>query len=213
MGIPCLGNQAFSFVPVWFKMNRLFMMQREEAGLTKKILFSFILVLPLFALQLSSSNWYKLTGGKDLTLPETFEYRKWQFAGSSVIPDDRNNNKALFPGTHHVYIDPDAYKHRQEKGFFPDGTIIVMEVSHLRFTESEAGHGYFTTGGYDILVQIKDRRVFSGKGWSYYAFYDKDLKAGKKIAAPADGRCQSCHQAGGEDDEVFSQYYPTLRKP
>lgn len=179
--------------------------------MARKMVF-LLLVLPVFAFQMSSSGWYKLTG-KDLTLPEPHEFRKWQFAGSSVIPNDKNNNKAVFPGSHHVFIDPDAHKHRQEKGFFPDGTIIVMEVSHLRYGEGESGFGYFNTGGQDILVQIKDRRVFSGKGWSYYVFYDKDIKAGKKVASPADGRCQSCHQAGAEDDEVFSQYYPVLRKP
>lgn len=171
------------------------------------------LSLSAMAFQVGAQKWYSLDGDKILTLPESQEFRQWPFAGSAVIPDGLNNGKAIFPGIHHVYIDPDSWRHRQEKGTFPDGTIIVMEVLHMEQRESESGFGYFTTGGQDILVSIKDRRVFPGQGWGYYAFMDKELKSGKRTASQADNRCGSCHSAAAEDDQVFTQYYPALRSP
>ncbi len=163
------------------------------------------------ALQIGDPRPYKLTAANELELPK--DYQSWPFVGSAMIPDEKNNDRAIFPGIHLVYIDPDAYRHRQEKGTYPDGAIVVMEVRHAGFGESESGFGYFTDGGMDLLVQIKDRRTFPGSGWAYFAFLDKDLKSGKKQTAADSGVCQSCHQAGAEDDELFTQYYPALKKP
>ncbi|CAM2066032.1 Cytochrome P460 family protein [Sulfidibacter corallicola] len=156
---------------------------------------------------------YELSADKSLTLPDVTEYRTWPFMGTSLVPDDKNNNKAIFPGIHTVYINPSALETRREKGVFPDGTIILMENFHVEVKEAESGYGYFTTGGMDLLAAIKDRRQFSGSGWGYYAFFDRDLKAGKKVVplqAPA--KCQSCHTVGAADDEVFTQYYPSLKR-
>ena len=179
------------------------------------VFLAFLLtVIPLaLAFQGNTKRFYELSPSKELSRPQPKDYQSWRQVGSSVIPDDRNNNKALFPGIHQVFIDPVAWQYRQEKGVFPDGTIIVMDIQHIGFKESEGGYGYFTTGGQDLLVQVKDRRVFPGSGWGYYAFYDKEIKAGKAVAAPQDNRCGSCHQAGAGDDEVFTQYYPDLKAP
>ena len=166
-------------------------------------------LLPSF--QSNSTLPYELTGDKQLLLPEANVYRNWPFICNAVIPNDRNQGKAIFPGIHTVYISPDAFERRREKGAYPDGTMVLMEVAHMAFRESEGGMGYFNTGGMDVLVQIKDRRRFEGSGWGYYFFKDKDLKAGKKTAAlqPA-ASCQSCHQVAAGEDELFTQYYPKL---
>lgn len=167
---------------------------------------------PLLSFQAGKSKYYELSGSLALTRPKPEVFRNWHFAGSAVIPDEKNSNKAIFPGIHHVYIDPSSYKHHQEKGTFPDSTIIVMENLHIETRESVGGFGYFTTGGQDILVAIKDRRAYRGNGWGYYLFRDKDIKNGKANAMPEDSRCTSCHQAAAEEDEVFTQYYPDLRQ-
>ncbi len=178
----------------------------------KKALLVSLLALPLLGFQAGKSKYYELSGNLELTRPKPEAFRKWLFMGSAVIPQDKNANKAIFPGIHHVYIDPDSFRSHQEKGVYPDGTVIVMENQHIETRESVGGFGYFITGGQDILVAIKDRRAFKGTGWGYYYFADKDIKSGKAVAAPEDNRCTSCHQASAEDDEVFSQFYPELRK-
>ena len=179
--------------------------------LTAFILLFAMLILSAF--QAGKSPYYELEDGKNLKRPEPHLYRKWKYAGSSVVPDDKNSGKAIFPGIHQVYVDPDSFRAHQEKGAWPDGTIVVMEVQHIENRETVSGHGYFTTGGMDILVQLKDRRAFPGSGWAYYLFRDKEIKANKTSAAPEDGLCSACHTASAEEDELFSQHYPELRKP
>lgn len=173
---------------------------------------SILIAVVATAFQAGKSDYYTLQG-LDLERPDPTRYRKWVFAGSSVVPDDKNNGKAIFPGIHQVYVDPDSFRAHREKGAWPDGTIVVMEVFHIEQRETVGGFGYFTTGGRDILVQLKDRRAFPGSGWSYYKFSDKDIKTGKTVAKPEDGRCGACHKAAAEEDELFSQHYPALRKP
>lgn len=176
-----------------------------------KLIFGMLIFLPL-AYQAGKSKFYELSPSLELTMPESAKYRKWQYVGSSVIPDELNSHKAIFPGIHQVYIDPDSFQSHQEKGAFPDSTIIVMEVQHMKKGESVGGFGYFTTGGMDLLVALKDRRAFKGNGWGYYMFSDKEIKSGLRQKAPEDSRCTSCHRASAEEDEVFTQYYPELRQ-
>lgn len=165
----------------------------------------------LAAWQLNRSVPFELSGDKELILPESTTYRQWPFMGNTTIPNDRNNNKAIFPGIHSVFVDPHAWEHRRTKGQYPDGTMVIMEVAKVDFSESPGGFGYFNNGGMDVLVQIKDRRRFDGSGWAYYWFKDADLKAGKKTASlQSDAKCQSCHQVGAKEDELFIQYYPAL---
>lgn len=153
---------------------------------------------------------YKLNG-QNLTRPKAEEFRTWEYVGSAMVPDDKNNGKAIFPGIHHVYINPTAIRQRRAKGSFPDGTIIVMENQHVDVREAESGFGYFPNGATDLLVMVKDRRVFAGSGWSYYLFNNQDLTNNKTEASPQEAtRCAACHQVAAEEDEVFSQYYPLL---
>ena len=175
------------------------------------VVFALMLVTALLtAFQLAGNQYLN---GQQLTAPKPEEYRKWEEVGNSVIPDDHNHGKAISPGIHTVYIDPVAYRHRQDKGTFPDGAVIVMEVLHIKREESESGFGYFTTGGRDLLVQVKDRRVFPRNGWAYFSFTDAQLKQGQNVAGMTDRKCGDCHLAAAEDDEVFVQYFPALAKP
>ncbi len=156
---------------------------------------------------------YTLSGEQELTLPDVTEYRQWPYMGTSMVPNDKNNGKAIFPGIHTVYISPRALRMRREKGVFPDGTIILMENHHVNLKEAESGFGYFTTGAMDLMAAVKDRRQFEGEGWGYYLFLDRDLKAGKKLASlQPSAACRSCHQVGAGEDQVFTQYYPSLKK-
>ena len=174
----------------------------------------FLLLVPfVMAWQAGKSPHYELSPSNELTRPDPGVYRLWPYIGSSVVPNDKNSGKAIFPGFHHVYVDPDSFRAHRDKGAWPDGSIVVMEVQHITQKESVGGFGYFTTGAMDILVQLKDRRVFPGNGWGYFLYGDKDIKAGKTVATAEDARCTSCHQSAAEEDELFNQYYPELRKP
>lgn len=164
------------------------------------------------AFQVELGEFYALTPDKELYAIDASEYRTWHDAGSAFFPPRQGTlDHPLYPGIHHVYIDPISLKGLRDKGEFPAKTIIVMENLHVERRESEAGEGYFTVGVKDVLVAIKDRRTFGKENWGYYLFLAEDLEAGKETAQlqPRE-RCLTCHLAGASFDQVFSQYYPDL---
>lgn len=67
-----------------------------------------------------------LPDGK-LRLPTGF--RNWVFVGGPLTPNGLNGGKANFPEFHNVYVEArnvDAYK---RTGRFPEGTLIVKELT------------------------------------------------------------------------------------
>ncbi len=85
-----------------------------------------------------------------------------------------------------VYIAPDAYRTFSETGKFPEGTILILEDAVA------------------LQVSVKDSS-FTG-GWGYFEF------TGKERSRTADqGNCRTCHEARGETDHVFTQFYPALK--
>ncbi|PIE90526.1 MAG: hypothetical protein CR997_05400 [Acidobacteria bacterium] len=182
--------------------------------LMKKTIYLCVLTLltavSAWSFQSEITAFFQLEGDK-LIMPDPDEYRRWELAGVGVVPNDLNRHRAIFPGVHLVYVDPVAYKHRRDRGFYPDGTVIVMENFHQKSQEGVSGKGYFESGPRDVLVSVKDRRKFTSKVWSYYLFTDEDIKKGinKKAAMPKSD-CQACHISAADDDEVFTSYYPRL---
>jgi len=164
--------------------------------------------------QSESRVFFTLNADKKIVLPVSDDYRTWELIGTGMVPDDLNRNRAIFPGVHLVFIDPVALKHRREKGFFPDGTIIVMENYRQNGRKGVSGIGYFESGPLDLLISVKDRRLFSGSGWAYYLFRAEDIAKGMKESAPQPrSDCQACHFTAAKDDEVFVSFYPRLNVP
>ena len=184
--------------------------------MTKSLLFFGVTVVSgvvLFGFQSGIQAFFSFDKAQQLEIPDPEVYRKWELVGTGAVPNDQNRGRAIFPGVHIVFIDPVSIKHRRESGFFPDGTIIVMENFHQNNREGVSGKGYFESGPRDLLVSIKDRRIFPASGWSYYFFSDMDIKNGvKSSAARPKSDCQACHIAEGDDDQVFVSFYPQLKK-
>src|SRR5262245_25621489 len=58
-------------------------------------------------------------------------YRRWIFLGAPLTPNGLNGGKANFPEYHHVYVEErnlDAYL---KTGEFPEGTVIVKELTRV----------------------------------------------------------------------------------
>src|SRR5215467_6946317 len=64
-----------------------------------------------------------------LKLPTGF--RKWVFVGAPVTPNGLNNGKAGFPEYHHVYIEEQNVDAFLKTGSFPEGTVIVKELTRV----------------------------------------------------------------------------------
>jgi len=158
---------------------------------------------------------------KELLRPEGF--RTWVFVGANIGLRYGKGDKNAAPrqadlkpeGTvgdfHNVYINPRAYEQFKKTGIFPNGTMLVMDVFKSQ-ARDEAGileKGFFPAEHRDVEVAVKNsaRPDGAAEPWAYYVF-GKD-----KRTAPAMKKqsCYDCHLKNAKTDNVWVQFYPTLR--
>ena len=58
-------------------------------------------------------------------------YRRWIFVGAPLTPNALNNGKAGFPEYHHVYVEEKNVDAYLKTGSFPEGTVIVKELTRV----------------------------------------------------------------------------------
>ena len=68
--------------------------------------------------------------------------------------------------------------------------------------------GFFEGDFIAVEFSLKDSERYPGS-WAYFNF-GKGAKGSRAMAMPRQG-CQSCHAQNAADDNVFVQFYPTLR--
>jgi len=66
-----------------------------------------------------------------LQAPDPTVFRKWVFVGAPLTPNALNNGKANFPEYHHVYIEEKNVDAYLKTGSFPEGTMIVKELTRV----------------------------------------------------------------------------------
>jgi len=146
-------------------------------------------------------------------------YRNWTFIGSMVTPQGLNNNKVGFPEFHNVYVEAANLAAYRKTGVFPEGTVLVKELTLVRnpthpdgSTDEASGRGFFegTLNGLDVTV--KDSKRFADtNNWGFFNFGHHALpyEATAKVAPKAE--CAGCHIAGAaKTDLTWVQFYPML---
>src|SRR5215469_16835975 len=58
-------------------------------------------------------------------------YRRWVFIGAPLTPNGLNNGQANFPEFHHVYVEQKNLDAYLKTGAFPEGTVIVKELTRV----------------------------------------------------------------------------------
>src|SRR5262249_17507099 len=96
----------------------------------------------------------------DGKLKQPVGYRQGVDIGTPVTPNDMNGGEASFPEFHEVYMDPESFAHYEKTGMFPDGTIIIKELSSVGSKEAPSGKGYFQGEFTGLEVTIKDSKRF-----------------------------------------------------
>ncbi len=151
------------------------------------------------------------TAGGELVRPEG--YRTWVFVGASLgLSYSEGAEEREGPGVFtNVYIQPEAYRHFMATGEFPEGTMLPMDVFGPGSRESINQAGYFEKDFLGMEVAVKDSERYP-ESWAYLSFRDRSggLKASAS-AFPKD-RCHDCHAEHAETDNVFTQFYPILRR-
>jgi hypothetical protein len=191
------------------------------AGLAACVL---VCLAPWAWAQSGTAPQYTSTG--ELQTPSGFE--TWVFVGSNLglgydkelqVTNARENAHAEAQVFHNIYINPEAYAHFVATHEFPDPTVLVMEVFTAADKEPK---GVVTRGVFDgervgLQVAVKDSHSPTphARNWAYYIPQDVSDPTHKLLASsPAfpDAACESCHQAHASLDNVWVQFYPTLRK-
>jgi len=139
-------------------------------------------------------------------------YREWIWVGEPLTPNELNPPEANFPEFHDVYINPTAWREWKKSGTFPDGTVMIKELTSVGSKEAASGKGYFQGEFTGLEHAVKDSKRFpkEAKGWGYFSF---GHKYPLKEHAPQQefATCAQCHVGNAKDDMVFTQYYPVLR--
>jgi Cytochrome P460 len=155
-----------------------------------------------------------------LKLPDPAIFRRWVFVGAPLTPNALNKGKAAFPEYHHVYIEGKNVDAYLKTGSFPEGTVIVKELTRLLnptfpdgSREEPSGRGYFNGQYNGIDVTVKDSKKFTkSNGWGFFTFgHHPEPYAQSAAESPID-QCAFCHQDNvARTDMTWIQFYPLLR--
>jgi hypothetical protein len=146
-------------------------------------------------------------GADELVRPEG--YASWVFVGASIGLSYSDHSTSSGPGSfHHVYINPEAYAEYVARGRFPEKTVLVMEVFKPEQKVSINKQGYFEGERVGLEVAVKDRSRFED-GWAYFDFANGARATARPFPRAS---CFECHQKHGAADNVFTQFYPVLRR-
>ena len=147
-------------------------------------------------------------------------YRHWVFIGAPLTPNALNNGKAAFPEFHHVYVEEKNLNVYLKTGAFPEGTVIVKELTRVlnpTFPDGSrsepSGRGYFNGEFNGMDVSVKDSKRFAAtNSWGFFNFGHHPLPYAESAKEASAAECASCHQAFvAKTDMTWVQFYPILR--
>jgi len=147
-------------------------------------------------------------------------YRRWVFVGAPLTPNGLNNGKAGFPEYHHVYVEEKNLDVYLKTGSFPEGTVIVKELTRVlnpTFPDGSrtepSGRGYFNGEFNGMDVTVKDSKRFANtNGWGFFNFGHHSLPYAESAKEASADECAGCHASFvAKTDMTWVQFYPILR--
>jgi cytochrome c len=118
---------------------------------------------------------------------------------------------------HNVYARPEDIQAYRRDGKFPDGAVLVKDVTRVGSDKLTTGQATWTAGIKIWFVMIKDakgrfpKNDLWGNGWGWALYDAKDPK--RNIATDYKTDCKVCHIPAKKDDWVYVRGYPVLAKP
>jgi hypothetical protein len=185
-------------------------------GLTASAVY-LLAAKPVVAAQTEQSSAVFDPDGK-VELPTGF--RAWVFVGAPLTPNGLNNGKANFPEYHHVYIEKKNVDAYLKTGEFPEGTVIIKELTRVLdptfpdgSTKEPSGRGYFNGAYNGIDMTVKDSKRFAKtNNWGFFTFGHHSMPYDKTAAEKPVSECAGCHIANvAATDMTWIQFYPLLR--
>jgi hypothetical protein len=149
----------------------------------------------------------RFTAGNELIRPEG--YREWIFVGASLgMSYEEKPKEARF---HNIYLHPAAYREYKKTGRFPERTILVGETLTAASQASINRQGQFEDRFVGLEAAVKDSTRFP-ESWAYFSFTRRGQPLAATTKAFPKKDCWNCHREHAATDNVFTQFYPVLRK-
>jgi hypothetical protein len=154
-----------------------------------------------------------------LQIPKGF--RRWVFVGAPLTPNGLNGGEASFPEFHNVYIQAQNVEAYMKTGEFPEGTVIVKELTRLlnpTFADGSrnepSGRGFFNGVFNGIDLTVKDSKRFAKtNGWGFFSFGHHPEPYEATSAEKSVSECAGCHIRNvAKTDMTWVQFYPLLHK-
>jgi len=117
---------------------------------------------------------------------------------------------------HNVYSRPEDIRAYRENGKFPDGAVLVKEITKVSSDKLTTGQSSWSTDDKVWFVMIKDSKGrfpgndLWGDGWGWALFEAK--KPARNVATDYKTDCKLCHVPAKKDDWVYIRGYPVLKK-
>jgi hypothetical protein len=110
---------------------------------------------------------------------------------------------------HNVYVQPWAYREFFLHGAFPQRTMFVLSFYEASRKSTPARAGFYE-GERVPGIEVHVKKVGIDKtGWGFFGFGDSAATA---TMIPGVASCYSCHATEAAHDNVFTQFYPSLRE-
>jgi hypothetical protein len=121
-------------------------------------------------------------------------------------------------GFHDVYTEKESVEVYRKTGKFPDGATLVKELRAATAGDYTTGQGvqFANSDLKQWFVMIKDStnrfagNPLWGDGWGW-ALYKPDNPE-KNVATSYKSECLGCHVPAKDNDWVYTEAYPTLKR-
>lgn len=117
---------------------------------------------------------------------------------------------------HNVYAPLEDIRAYRKDGKFPDGAVLVKEITNVSSAKLTTGQSSWSTDNKVWFVMIKDAKGrfpgndLWGDGWGWALFEAKE--PARNVATDYKTDCLSCHTPARQDDLVYIRGYPILKE-
>lgn len=138
------------------------------------------------------------------------DYRdSYQLLGTYTVLDPKGNQM------HVTWASPGTAEYYRKTGKFPDGAVLVKEISGTDHSQLTTGDAYWASGIQVWFVKIKDAKnrfpnnKLWGDGWGWALF--KADAPDKQVATDYKKDCLGCHIPAKSTDWTYIQGFPVLK--
>lgn len=117
---------------------------------------------------------------------------------------------------HVVFARPEDVRAYRRDGKFPDGAVLVKEVTKVASEKLTAGEAHWSADPKLWFVLVKDAKGrfpgndLWGDGWGWGLFLANN--PAKNVATDYKVDCRTCHIPAKQDDWLYVRVYPGLKK-